>query len=49
MWLALAVVTVVRFLAHVPTICHSMWETADRQIARLNPAAFPELPRRRCW
>jgi hypothetical protein len=45
MWLAWAAVTVVPCLAQVPTISQSMWETADRQIARLNPTAFPELPR----
>ena len=44
MWLTLALVTVVPCAAQVPTISESMWETADRQVVRLNPTAFPELP-----
>ena len=43
-WLTLAVVTVVPCAAQVPTISASMWETADRQVVRLSPTAFPELP-----
>jgi hypothetical protein len=45
MWLTLAVVTVISCLAQVSTISQSMWETADRQVVRLNPTAFPELPK----
>lgn len=45
MRLALAVATIVPSVAQVPTLSHSMWETADRQIVRLNPAEFPELPK----
>src|ERR1700722_1240127 len=45
MWLTLAVVTVVPCVAQVPTISQSMWETVDRQVVRLNPTAFPELPK----
>jgi hypothetical protein len=43
-WLALTLVTVVQCAAQVPTISDSMWETADRQVVRFSPAAFPELP-----
>src|SRR5215469_15060571 len=32
-------------LAQTPTISPNMWETAARQIIRLNPAQFPELPK----
>ena len=31
-------------MAQVPALSQKMWEAADRQTARLNPAAFPELP-----
>jgi hypothetical protein len=44
-WLILTVVTSVPSGAQVSTISRGMWETADRQIARLNPAAFPALPK----
>jgi hypothetical protein len=39
------VVAVVSCEAQGPTISQSMWERADRQTVRLDPAAFPELPR----
>ena len=44
MWLTLALVTVVPCAAQVPTISESIWETADRQVVRFNPTAFPDLP-----
>jgi hypothetical protein len=44
LWFTLALVTVVPCAAQVPTISESIWETADRQVVRLNPTAFPELP-----
>jgi len=45
MWLTLPLATVVRCVAQVPTISESIGETADRQVVRLNPTAFPELPK----
>ncbi len=42
---ALTVVTIVPSLAQVDTVSKSAWETAARQVVRLNPAAFPELPK----
>ncbi len=45
LWLTLAVVTVVSCVAQIPTISQGMWETADRQTVRLDPGAFPELPK----
>ena len=44
MWLTLTVVTVVPCVAQVRTISQRLWEAAERQIVRLSPAAFPELP-----
>jgi hypothetical protein len=44
-WLTFAAVTIVPCVAQVPTISQSMWETADRQVVRLYPTAFPELPK----
>lgn len=46
MWLALALVTAVPCGAQVPTVSQRMWETAARHIVRLDPAEFPELPRK---
>ena len=45
MRLALAVLTGVQCTAQVLTISQNMWEKADRQIVRLNPTAFSELPK----
>lgn len=45
LWLILAAVTVGSCVAQQPlTISQSMWDAADRQIVRLKPTAFPELP-----
>jgi hypothetical protein len=42
--LTLTVLIAIPCWAQIPVISQSMWETADRQIIRLKPAAFPELP-----
>jgi hypothetical protein len=43
--IVLALATVFPSLAQLTTISESAWETAAREIVRLQPSAFPELPR----
>jgi hypothetical protein len=43
-WLILAVATVLPGAAQGPGISETMWAAADRQVVRLSPTAFPELP-----
>jgi hypothetical protein len=45
LWLTFAVMRVVPCVAQIPAISQGMWENADRQVVRLNPTAFPELPK----
>lgn len=43
-WVGLTLVAVVSCAAQGSTGSDSAWETADGQVVRLNPKAFPELP-----
>lgn len=45
LWVTWALVTSVRCVAQGPTVSENMWEAAVRQVVRLKPAAFPELPK----
>ena len=44
-WFVLWIVMAVPCAAQTPTVAQRVWETADRQIVRLKPAAFRDLPR----
>lgn len=44
-WLMLAAVTVLPCAAQIHIISPEMWNAADRQVVRLSPTVFPELPK----